>query len=126
MDETLASGGTLAGNEDDFFEGKRPWSVIKDQVLKDYMSPYLAKIKNLKKPILLVDGYAGPGVFDDRQPGSPLIMCQAAAKATPGTYRAFFINKPPETGECSSEGWVERCSYANSRGYYKNPPSDCE
>jgi three-Cys-motif partner protein len=83
----------LSDIEDDLFEGKRSWSIIKDQVLKTYMSPYLAKVKNLKKPIVLFDGYAGPGVFEDREPGSPLIMCQAAEKATPGNYQAFFVNK---------------------------------
>lgn len=83
----------MAEPDDDFFEGKRPWSIIKDQVLKQYMSPYLAKVKNLRKPILLVDGFAGPGVFEDGEPGSPLIMCSAAAKHALGNYEAFFFNK---------------------------------
>jgi len=79
--------------EDDFFEGKRPWSIIKDQVLRSYMSPYLAKVKRLGKPIILFDGFAGPGVFDDNTAGSPLIMCQAARDQAPGNYKAFFINR---------------------------------
>src|SRR5262245_46174975 len=79
--------------EDHFFEGKRPWSVIKDQVLGSYMSPYLAKVTRLKRPILLIDGFAGPGVFDDGSAGSPLIMCQAADRFVKGNYRAFFFNK---------------------------------
>ncbi len=83
----------MTDTEDDFFEGKRPWSIIKDQVLKDYMSPYLAKVKTLQKPIVLFDGYAGPGVFKDNEPGSPLIMCQAAEKNSPGKYKAYFVNK---------------------------------
>jgi three-Cys-motif partner protein len=82
--------------EDDFFEGKRPWSVIKDQVLGSYMSPYLAKVKQLKRPILLVDGFAGPGVFEDGSAGSPLIICQAAEKFARGNYRAFFFNNKPQ------------------------------
>lgn len=83
----------MTDNDDDFFEGKRLWSIIKDQVLKQYMTPYLAKVKRLNKPILLVDGYAGPGIFGDDKPGSPLIMCQAAENNAPGNYQAFFINK---------------------------------
>jgi len=43
--------------------------------------------------VVLFDGYAGPGVFEDNEPGSPLIMCQAAEKTTPGNYQAFFVNK---------------------------------
>jgi len=97
--------------EDVFFEGKRPWSVIKDQVLSSYMSPYLAKVKWLKKPILLIDGFAGPGVFEDESAGSPLIMCQAAEQFAKGNYSAFFFNKKPEfheklTSILKKGGWL--------------------
>jgi three-Cys-motif partner protein len=83
----------MSESDDDFFAGKRPWSILKDQVLGSYMSPYLAKVNKLGRPILLIDGYAGPGVFGDRKPGSPLLMCQAAEKYAKGNYRAIFINK---------------------------------
>lgn len=79
--------------EDDFFAGKRPWSLIKDEVLDKYMPPYLAKVNKLGRPILLIDGYAGPGVFGDEKPGSPQLMCQAAEKFAKGNYSAIFINK---------------------------------
>lgn len=97
--------------EDDFFEGKRPWSVIKDQVLGSYMSPYLAKVQRLKKPILLIDGFAGPGVFDDGSAGSPRIMCEAAEKFAKGNYQAFFFNKKNSfheklTNILEKEGWL--------------------
>ena len=95
---------------DDFFEGKRPWSIIKDQVLGSYMSPYLAKVNSLGRRILLIDGYAGPGVFGDRKPGSSLLMCQAAEKYAKGNYRAIFINKDEKyhkklEGIIQSAGW---------------------
>lgn len=80
---------------DKFFEGKRPWSHIKDKVLDDYMRPYLAKVNRRPEPILLVDGYAGPGVFDDGTVGSPLIMCQHAEALAEGKYQAVFVNKDP-------------------------------
>lgn len=79
-----------------FFAGKRPWSIIKDQVLGSYMSPYISKIKKLGKPILLIDGYAGPGVFEDGQPGSPMIMCQAAERFAMGRWEAIFVNNEQE------------------------------
>ena len=79
-----------------FFAGKRPWSIIKDQVLENYMSPYIAKINKLGRPLLLIDGYAGPGVFEDGKPGSPLIICQAAEKYAKGKWEAIFINKEQE------------------------------
>jgi three-Cys-motif partner protein len=79
--------------DEDFFAGKRPWSVIKDQVLQYYITPYMAKLNTRGNPILLIDGYAGPGVFGDGTAGSPLIMCNAAEKYAKGNYRAIFINK---------------------------------
>ena len=48
----------MTEQNDDFFEGKRPWSVIKDEILGAYMSPYIAKVNRLKRRILLIDGYA--------------------------------------------------------------------
>lgn len=64
-----------------FFKAKRPWSERKDLILAYYLKPYLPKIATQKRPILLVDGFAGPGQFDDGKPGSPLIMCGIAKEA---------------------------------------------
>lgn len=85
----------MAGTSDakNFFEGKRPWSVIKDNVLRGYLTPYLAKVNRVGQRILLVDGFAGPGVFDDGSEGSPLIMCHAAQERAGQNYRAIFVNR---------------------------------
>lgn len=83
----------MASDVDDFFEGKRPWSVIKDEVLGSYLPAYLAKVNKLGRPILIVDGFAGPGVFDDGSAGSPVIICSSAEKSAKGNYKAFFLNK---------------------------------
>lgn len=76
-----------------FFEGKRPWSLIKDQVLRSYMPAYLAKIALLRRPILLIDAFAGPGNFGDNEAGSPLIICDAAQEKVAGKYLAIFVNQ---------------------------------
>lgn len=86
----------MASNTDDFFEGKRPWSIIKDEVLASYMPIYLAKVKFLQRPILIVDGFAGPGIFDDGTEGSPIIICRSADAFLKGGYQAVFINKNKE------------------------------
>ena len=64
-----------------FFDRKRPWSKRKDHILAYYLEPYLAKVARLERPILLVDGFAGPGKFDDGEIGSPLLLCAKAQKA---------------------------------------------
>jgi three-Cys-motif partner protein len=82
----------MSESSDDFFEGKRTWSKIKDEVLEKYMTPYLAKVKTRGQRILLIDGFAGPGVFEDGTHGSPLIMCEKAEERAKGNYHAIFIN----------------------------------
>jgi three-Cys-motif partner protein len=86
----------MAYESDEFFKGKRPWSRIKDQILASYMNAYIAKIVTKRQPILLIDAFAGPGVFEDKKPGSPLIMCQAAERFAKGKYQAIFVNEEPE------------------------------
>ena len=59
-------------NNKDFFKQKRQWSLVKDELLRCYLSPYLNKIIMTRKPTLYVDCFAGQGKFDDGQDGSPL------------------------------------------------------
>ncbi|MEX0775039.1 MAG: three-Cys-motif partner protein TcmP [Phycisphaeraceae bacterium] len=58
----------------DFFDAKFPWSKYKDLILDYYLRPYLAKVARLRKPIAVVDCFAGPGRFKDGNSGSPLII----------------------------------------------------
>jgi three-Cys-motif partner protein len=99
--------------DEDFFAGKRPWSIIKDEVLGSYMSPYIAKVNSLGRPILLIDGYAGPGVFGDGKPGSPLLMCQAAERYAKGRYQAIFINKD-EKYHKKLESVIQKANWSDS------------
>ena len=57
----------------DFFSKKKTWSVVKDELLQCYLTPYVAKILNTGKPLLYVDCFAGAGKFADGAIGSPLI-----------------------------------------------------
>ncbi len=57
-----------------FFKEKKPWSKYKDFILDYYLTPYIAKVKNLRRPILIIDCCAGPGKFEDGTDGSPLII----------------------------------------------------
>ena len=64
----------------DFFKRKRDWSKYKDLILDYYLGPYLQIVKQIRKPILVVDCFAGPGRFDDGQSGSPLIIAKHLQK----------------------------------------------
>ena len=65
-----------------FFNGKRPWSLRKDRILSSYLTAYLPKIATQKRPILVVDGFAGAGKFDDGAPGSPLLIAGVIQRST--------------------------------------------
>jgi len=81
--------------EESFFDGKRPWSRIKDRILGTYLPPYLQKIQRLRRRIVVVDCFAGRGNFDDGTPGSPLIICQQIQRHAPRSATAYFVNKRP-------------------------------
>ncbi|MEQ1829179.1 MAG: three-Cys-motif partner protein TcmP [Pirellula sp.] len=61
---------------DKFFDHKRLWSLRKDEILSCYLAAYLPKIMMLRKPVLIVDAFAGPGRFKDSADGSPRIICR--------------------------------------------------
>ncbi len=73
----------MSGHKADskFFANKRQWSKRKDVVLEYYLAPYLPKIFTQRKPVLIVDGFAGPGRFEDGQDGSPRIICRVVEPA---------------------------------------------
>jgi three-Cys-motif partner protein len=82
----------------DFFKAKRPWSKYKDFILGYYLEPYIPKVATLKKPILIVDCFAGCGQFDDGEPGSLLIIASIIKKWHDKGYqvRGEFIEADEE------------------------------
>ncbi len=61
-----------------FFDKKKYWSKRKDLILAYYLKPYLPKIATQRRPVLIVDAFAGPGKFGNGEAGSPLIICNCA------------------------------------------------
>ncbi len=60
----------------DFFKKKRSWSVMKDRILGQYLVPYVNKLKQFKRMVVIVDGFAGCGLYDDGTEGSPIIIAK--------------------------------------------------
>lgn len=71
---------------DNFFDRKRSWSKLKDEILVSYLTPYITKISHTGYPTTIVDCFAGKGRFDDGQSGSPLYIAKAVDE--------FKTNKP--------------------------------
>lgn len=64
-----------------FFESKREWSHVKDDLLTCYLMPYFTKILATGKLIIYIDGFAGKGKFDDGLDGSPLLALKTFREA---------------------------------------------
>ena len=84
----------MLNTENDFFKGKRPWSKLKDQVLEKYLRTYLNIVKDIGKTVILVDSFAGPGVFeDDGTIGSPITICKIADEIVKDNFFTILVNK---------------------------------
>lgn len=93
MDYRYGSG---SDEVDEFFRAKRRWSKVKDKIVGDYVDMYLNTVHKLRRPILIVDGFAGPGRFGDGSPGSPLIICNAIRKRSRGLMSCLFADVHPD------------------------------
>ncbi len=82
----------------EFFEAKRPWSRMKDEILGKYLVPYLSKVKMLRRLIVIVDGFAGCGKYDDGTDGSPMIISRTLQdfETNGGKAVGIYIEKDPE------------------------------
>lgn len=64
----------MAKDQRNYFAGKHPWSLTKDDLLSCYLRPYFQKVYSYSHDgIVYVDAFAGEGKFGDGQDGSPLI-----------------------------------------------------
>lgn len=86
----------MAKNNSDFFENKKSWSEVKDELLGCYLSPYFSKILTTKRPIYYIDAFAGKGMFDDGKPGSPIIaldIIESKKRSDTSSVFSYFIEK---------------------------------
>ena len=79
-------------NTREFFKEKRDWSIFKDDLLKNYLIPYFAKLLATRRDIIFIDGFAGKGKFEDGTNGSPLIVKDAIYTALSQTKYATRIH----------------------------------
>jgi len=107
---------------DEFFRAKRPWSKYKDQILRDYIEPYIAKVKMLSDrgrpiPVEIVDCFAGRGRYGDGEPGSPIIIAEAIRRwrSKGAQVAGVFIEADRENFDALAEALEPHYDYANLR-----------
>ncbi|ACX51857.1 hypothetical protein Adeg_0710 [Ammonifex degensii KC4] len=74
---------------------KAPHTEAKHKILDYYLKAWIPKLGTWNERILIIDGFAGPGEYDDRKPGSPIVILDAVTnhilRNQIGKIGVFFI-----------------------------------
>jgi three-Cys-motif partner protein len=79
-----------------FFDTRQAAAVLKHGVLQRYLPVFIGKTgsRSLGKRVIYIDGYAGPGMYQDGTPGSPELALQTAIKlAGMREVDCFFVER---------------------------------
>lgn len=89
----------MAINEE-FFHGKKAAAVLKHGILTRYVPPFVEKTGSTAADgrVVVLDGYAGPGEYEDGSPGSPLVMVKSLEKSR-RTLDLLLVEQDMETFE---------------------------
>jgi three-Cys-motif partner protein len=86
----------------DFFGKRQGAAVLKHGILEQYLPVFVAKTGSYApgRQVAYLDGYAGPGAYDDGAPGSPQLAIDCAQTlAEIRDVRCLFVEKHPATYE---------------------------
>ena len=75
-----------------------PHTRAKHVILKAYLEAWFPILSSWSKKVVYVDGFAGPGLYEGNEPGSPIIALDAAvnhATKQQGKFVLFFVEKDP-------------------------------
>lgn len=78
----------------DFWAHKQPLARMKHKILSEYLTVWAAKLGSSNSRIVFVDGFAGPGRYEDGDTGSPLIAMNIASDPRNyGKLTNIFVEK---------------------------------
>ena len=63
---------------EEFFSDLKEWSTRKLSIIKKYVDGFSKILGSKHKEIFYVDGFAGRGVYDNGEKGSPVLAAEAA------------------------------------------------
>lgn len=113
--------------KDPFFNKLQGWSRRKHRLLGKYLLPFIAKAGSKTGVIYCVDGFAGPGKYEDGSAGSPLLIARAAdtCAAWSKPRELKIVNVEAKLSHFKSlcketEEWVQRGVVNNKRGEFGN------
>lgn len=90
----------------DFFDAIQGAAVFKHKLLSSYIGGFIGKTGSRSAGrVAYLDGYAGPGVYDDGSPGTPTIALEVAQKLSEKrTVELHLVEEDPEHAATLREG----------------------
>ncbi len=86
-----------------FHKSKKSAAVLKHAIIKQYATPFASKTgsTSVDNRVAFIDGYAGPGRYDDGEEGSGAMLLQTAhdlaAMSSPRKAELHFVEKESDT-----------------------------
>jgi len=82
-----------------FFESRRTAAVLKHGIIRRYVRPFAAKTGSASAghKVVIVDGYAGAGRYEDGSPGSPELIIQALSPLNDRDVTCYFVEQDQTT-----------------------------
>ena len=79
----------------DFFKSKKAAAVLKHVILKGYVPPFVGKTgsRSPGQRVVIMDGFAGAGRYEDGAAGSPAIFAEAGRQTTSRHLECYFVEK---------------------------------
>jgi three-Cys-motif partner protein len=79
----------------DFFESKKAAAVLKHEILKGYIPPFVGKTgsRSPGNRVVIMDGFAGAGRYQDGSAGSPAIFADAARQIPTRKLECYFVEQ---------------------------------
>jgi three-Cys-motif partner protein len=112
----------MAKHDEDFWQAAEDWSRRKHLILDYYLTPAAAKLRRASpdRRVMVLDGFAGRGEYEDGTPGSPVLIGQLADRASswsdPVDLRVFNIEPDVTTFR-----ELERCTASwTAKGVIRN------
>jgi three-Cys-motif partner protein len=86
-----------------------PHTLAKHEILRRYLEAWFPIMSSWNTRVLFIDGFAGPGVYANGEPGSPRIALEAAAKIRPaaGATAIFLFNEKDTARFATLDGWCK-------------------
>ena len=93
-------GGRVSANKE-FFARRRAAAAFKHAILDRYPLVFAVKAGSVVAGgrVMFLDGYAGPGPYDDGTAGSPLLFVQAAKRSGKRNVLGVFVERDPQRFE---------------------------